>query len=146
VDAGTESSVALIEHCYQPIFAGDFLVDYEPATDVWVNAETVLPSLSAWVIGIQDPDMDNAYVAEVIYLDKGYSDDLSPGDVFYAYRYGDVQSSPGDDSVLTLDVPIAEVVVVTTESTTSAALVSGNVTGNVLQVGDRLHLVRRQQS
>ncbi|MBN1433125.1 LysM peptidoglycan-binding domain-containing protein [Candidatus Fermentibacterales bacterium] len=146
VEVGQEGSVALVEHCYLPILPGQILVDYTPASAVVVNTEPVLPSLSAWVIGLQDPDCETAYMADVVYIDRGSNDDLRPGDMFSAYRYGDVQSSPGDESVRTLDVPIADLVVLSTESSTAAALVCGNITSNLIEVGDRIHLVRRQQT
>ena len=146
VETSPSSSVALVEHSYMPINDGDMLVPYCSAAPVVINSFPVMETMTAWVIEIQDPDVDNAFAYDVVFIDKGYEDGLNPGDIFNVFNYGDVQISPVGESVVTMDIPVAELVIIRTERKTSAALISVNRTCDLIQVGDQIHLVRRQES
>jgi hypothetical protein len=138
-----QTSIAKIEHCYIAVEPGDPVVSYEPAQDVYINPQPVASDLDAWVVGIKDPDRSAAFSYDIVYLDKGSRDNISPGDMFAAYKPGTTAVTPAGEDVRTSDVEIAEVVVLATGSSTSAAIVSMNVSTDLVEVGDRLRLVRR---
>lgn len=140
-----ETSIALMESSCQPTNVGDLFVDYVPMQSVSVNTEPALEQLEAWVVGQQEPAFD-AYAFDTVYLNRGSEHGLRPGDVFVAYKYGSIASDMTGATLVTADIPISEVVILRTEAATCAALVCGNVTGDLVQVGDRLHLARRQST
>ncbi|MBD3369395.1 LysM peptidoglycan-binding domain-containing protein [Candidatus Fermentibacteria bacterium] len=138
-----ETSVAKLEHCYITVEAGDPVVGYEAASDIYINPQPVSSDLDAWVVAIKDPDRSSAFSFDIVYLDKGSQDNVSPGDMFAAYKSGSMAVTPAGEDVRTSDVEIAEVVILATKSSTSAAIVSSNVSTDLVEVGDRLRLVRR---
>lgn len=138
------TSIALVEHSFLPINAGDLIEWYVPARDVAVNTTPAAEDQTAWVIGLQDPDFSRTYAYDVVYLDRGTESGLEPGDVFVVYNYGDIAEDVAGNRVITADIPISELVVLTADPTTCSALVSSNITGDLVDVGDRIHLARRQ--
>jgi len=97
------------------------------------------------VLAFRNPELLDAYTFNVIYLDCGTSDGVSPGDVFSAYKYGRTMYAPGDRRIIeTADIPIADVVILAVEPTTCAALITLSRTANLIQPGDALHLSSSQ--
>ncbi len=146
IDPSETTSLALIEHSSLSTNAGDLVIWYQPSTGIAVNTNPTNEELTAWVIGLQDRDVSRTYAYDVVYLNRGSDAGLVPGDVFVVYNYGDIAEDRGGNRVITADIPISELVVLSTGSTTCAALVSSNVTGDLIDMGDRLHLARRQSA
>ncbi|NLP05502.1 LysM peptidoglycan-binding domain-containing protein [Candidatus Fermentibacteria bacterium] len=144
LDSTESTSVAVLDQSYLPVHAGDAIVDYVSYEPVQVNNQPVVESVDAWVLALQDEDFDNSYAYDVVYLNIGSEDGIRAGDVFQAWKYGANVTNPSNESVQTADIPISEVVVLSTEAASSAALVTANITGDLIQAGDRLHLARRQ--
>lgn len=140
------TSLVLVEHSYLPVNAGDLVVAYQPASSIAVNTSPSNEEMTAWVIGLQDTDLSLAYAYDVVYLNKGTVDGLRPGDVFVVFNYGDIAEDLQGNTLITSDIPISELVVLTTEIETCSALVSSNITGDLVHVGDKLHLARRQST
>jgi len=146
LEPSENTSIALVEHSNMQINAGDLVVVYERAADIPINTRPASEDMTAWVIGLQNPLVSRSYTYDVVYLNRGSGSGLRPGDVFVVYNYGDKACSISGDSVVTADIPISELVVMTTENTTCSALVSANITGDLIEVGDKLHLARRQSA
>jgi hypothetical protein len=139
-----QTSIALIDHCYRQVNVGDALIPYASAQAIPLNPAPVVEDLYAWVVGIQDPDVINAYCFDTVYLNKGWDDGVHPGDVFQAFKQGSTVESVSGEQVLTADLPIAEMVIVSTQPGTSSALVTHNLAADLIQVGDQVYLSRRQ--
>lgn len=144
LDSTESTSVAVVDQSYLPINTGDAIVDYSASVPVEINNQPVVESVDAYVLALQDRDFDNSYAYDVVYLNIGSEDGVRAGDVFQAWKYGTTVSNPSNESLETADIPISEVVVLSTEPASSAALVTANITGDLIQAGDRLHLARRQ--
>jgi hypothetical protein len=138
------TSVALVEHSYLPIVDGDYIVPYVPASIVMVNNYPGVDGTTARVLAFREDWIPDAYTFNVIYLNRGSSDGLSPGDVFTAFNYGSEVLNPDRETIETMDIPVADVVVLTTNETTCSALVTMNRTDDLIEVGDLLHLTRSQ--
>ncbi len=138
------TSIAKIQHGYLPIIEGDMLVPYQAAGDVFINNQPGVDRGLLWVLGFRDPDRDCAYTYDVVYLSAGTSQGINPGDVFTAYSAGEQVQSIEDGYIATAEIPIADVVVLTTEANTSAAMIVSTRTANLLEVGDKLYLTRSQ--
>jgi phage tail protein X len=142
----SSTSVALVEQSCMTSKVGDLLIPYQPAGNVPVNSQPATDDLSVWVVALQDSDATTAYAYDVLFLNKGSEAGLHPGDVFQAFEYGSTATGLDGDLIQTADIPIAEVVILSVQRTTCSAMVSQNRTNDLLLVGDRLHLARRQAS
>jgi len=139
------TSIVKLEHAYIPIVENDLIVPYRAAEDIIVNNVPVISELEVNVLAFRNKELLDAYTFNVIYLDCGTNDGVSPGDVFSAYKYGRTMYAPGGRRVIeTADIPIADVVILSTELTTCAALVALSRTANLIQPGDALHLASSQ--
>jgi len=146
LEPSENTSIALVEHSNMQINAGDLVVVYERAADIPINTRPASEDMTAWVIGLQNPLLTRSYTYDVVYLNRGSESGLRPGDVFVVYNYGDMAYDISGNRVVTADIPISELVILTTERTTCSALVSANITGDLIEVGDRIHLARRQSA
>lgn len=142
----SSTSVALVEQSCMTSKVGDLLIPYQPAGNVPVNSQPTTDDLSVWVVALQDSDATTAYAYDVLFLNKGSEAGLRAGDVFQAFEYGSTATGLDGDLIQTADIPIAEVVILSVQRTTCSAIVSQNRTNDLLLVGDRLHLARRQAS
>lgn len=138
------TSIAKIEHGYLPVEAGDMVVPYRSAGDVMVNNEPDVDRGSLWVLGFRDPDRNTGYTYDVVYLSAGDQQGLQPGDVFTAYAAGTQVRDVNDEWVTTAEIPIADLVVLTTESRSCAAMIVSSRTPNLIEAGNRLYLTRSQ--
>jgi hypothetical protein len=138
------TSVALVEHSYLPIVDGDYVVPYVPASIVLVNNYPEVQGITTRVLAFREDWIPEAYTFNVIYLNKGYTDGLSPGDVFTAFNYGTEVMNPESERIETADIPVADVVVLTTNASTCSALVTMDRSDDLIEVGDMLHLTRSQ--
>jgi phage tail protein X len=144
VGVTSSTSVALLEQSSQATRAGDLVEAYVPAVGIPVNNSPTADDISVWVVALQDSDAVDAYAFDVIYLNRGSESGLRSGDVFQAFKYGTTATGLEGDIVETADIPIAEVVILSVQRTTCSAIASLNRTSDLLVVGDRLHLSRRQ--
>jgi hypothetical protein len=101
--------------------------------------------MTARVVGLRNPNMRDAFPYDVVYLDKGAEAGLEPGDMFAAYEYGEAVTNPAGETVQTADIPVVELVILSTESQSSAAIVSSSLSSDLVEVGRRLHLTHRTQ-
>lgn len=138
------TSIAKIQHGYLPVIEGDMLVPYQAAGDVYINNQPGVDRGLLWVLGFRDSDRDCAYTYDVVYLSAGSSQGINPGDVFTAYTASEQVESIEDGYIATAEIPIADVVVLTTESNTCAAMIVSTRTANLVEIGDRLYLTRSQ--
>lgn len=138
------TSIAKVQHGYLPILEGDCLVPYRTADDIYVHNEEGVDRGLLWVLGFRDPDRDCAYTFDVVYLSAGSSQGISPGDVFTAYAASEQVRGVNDVWVSTAEIPIADVVVLTTENRSCAALIVNTRTANLIELGDKLYLSRSQ--
>lgn len=138
------TSIAKLEHCYLPVTAGDAVVPYQAAGDIRINNEPSTDHGSLWVLGFRDPDRSQGYTYDVVYLSAGDQQGIKPGDVFTSYASGEQRRDADGNWISTADLPIADLVVLTTESRTCAAMIVSSRTPNLIGTGDRLFLTRSQ--
>ncbi|MCD4708745.1 MAG: LysM peptidoglycan-binding domain-containing protein [Candidatus Sabulitectum sp.] len=145
VESTTPSTcIAKVQHCYLSIIEGDFVVPYRAAGDIRIQNEPGVDRGLLWVLGFRDPDRDCAYNYDVVYLSAGSSHGISPGDVFTAYTASEQVRDVNDQWVSTAEIPIADVVVLTTEARSCAAMIVSTRTANLIGLGDKLYLSRSQ--
>lgn len=138
------TSIAKVQHCYLPIVEGDLLVPYQAAGDIRIRNEPGVDRGLLWVLGFRDPDRDFAYNYDIVYLSAGSSQGISPGDVFTAYTASEQVRDVDDQLVFTAEIPIADVVILTTEARSCAAMIVSTRTANMIELGDKLYLSRSQ--
>lgn len=138
------ASVALLEHTYFPVIVGDFLVPYTSIAPVEISSNGVVSGMDAWVIAFQDPDSQRAYAFDIIFLDKGSEDGLQSGDIFNMYKYGQLFDSPSGGTVVTPNIPISRLIILSTALENSAAMIFSSSSIDLIEIGDRIELVREQ--
>ncbi len=143
-ETSLSSSVAMIEHAYIPVSAGDLLVPYTSTTPVPVMGSAVAEDIDAYVLAFRDPDLSRVYSYDVIYIDKGTVDGLSSGDIFNMFNYGHEILSPSGSTVMTTDLAVCELIILETQTNTSAAMITSISTTDLVQIGDRIELIRKQ--
>ncbi len=139
------ASVALIEHAYIPVVVGDYLVPYTSTAPVEVSGSDVVSGMDAWIIAFQDPDSKIAYAFDIAFLDRGSEDGLQSGDVFNMYKYGQLFDSPSGGTVITPNIPISKLIILSTTLENSAAMIFSSSSTDLIEIGDRIELVREQQ-
>lgn len=138
------TSIAKIEHSYLPVQEGDAVVPYQSAGDIWINNEPSVDHGSLWVLGFRDPDRTTGFTYDVVYLSAGDQQGIQPGDVFTAYASGTQLQDEDGNWISTAEIPIADLVVLTSESRSCSALIVNSRTANLIEIGDRLFLSRSQ--
>lgn len=138
------TSIAKVQHGYLPIYEGDIIVPYQSAGDVFINNEPGVDRGLLWVLGFRNPERTCAYTYDVIYLSAGSSQGINPGDVFTAYTASEQIRDVDDEWVATAEIPIADVVVLTTEASSCSAMIVSTRTANLIEAGDKLYLSRSQ--
>ena len=145
LETRNETSIAKLEHAYLPVEAGEVATPYESAGDVYINPQPSVEDLTAYVVGVRNPRIEDAFPYDVVYINRGASDNLSVGDMFAVYEYGETVTTPAGETVETADIPVVEMVILTTTPQTASALLSNSLNSNLIQAGERVHLVRRSQ-
>ena len=143
-ETSLSSSNAMIEHAYIPVSAGDLLVPYTSTAPVPVMGSAIAEGIDAYVLAFRDPDLSRAYSYDVIYIDKGTEDGLISGDIFNMFNYGHEILSPSGSTVLTPDLAVCELIILETQTNTSAAMITSISTTDLVQIGDRIELIRKQ--
>lgn len=138
------TSIVKLEHGYLAVRDGDLVTPYRAAGEVYINNLPVVGNTAVYVLALKNPDNRNAYAFDVIYINAGTEAGFSPGDVFSAYSYGEQYELMSGTEILTADIPIADVVILTTERRSAAAMVVSNRSATLVAPGDRLYLVRSQ--
>ena len=138
------TSIVKLEHAYLGVREGDFVVPYSSVGEVYINNEPVAGNTAVHVLALKNPDNRSAYAFDVVYINAGSEARFSPGDVFSAYTYGEQVETRGGEIIVTADIPIADLVILTTERRSAAALVVSNRASRLITAGDRLYLVRSQ--
>jgi hypothetical protein len=144
IDTSVSSSVAMIEHSYIPVCIGDLLVPYTSSVPVPVIASAVVDGIDAYILAFRDSDLPRAYSYDVVYIDRGSQDGLTSGDIFNMYDYGHEVLSPSGSTVMTPDIPVCELIILETLTNTSSALITSVSTTDLIKIGDRIELIRRQ--
>ncbi len=144
IDVSTSSSVALIEHAYITVHTGDYLVPYTSSAAVPVAGSEVVADIDAYVLAFRNSDLERAYSYDVIYIDRGTDDGLEPGDIFNMYEYGHAVLSPSGETVVTPDIPVSDLIILETRQNTSAALIFSISSSDLVHIGDRIELIRKQ--
>ncbi len=143
-DTSPSSSIALIEHSCIPVSIGDYLVPYTSSASIPVSSSVVLENIDAYILAFRDRDLERAYSYDVVYIDRGTDDGLSPGDIFNMFKYGHEVLSPSGSTVVTPDIPVSELIILQTLQNTSSALITSISTTDLVNIGDRIELVRKQ--
>ena len=144
IDTTPSSSAAILEHGYLPVNTGDYLIPYTSSAPIPVMSSDVIESMDAYVIALQDPYLDKAYSYDVVYIDKGASDGLEPGDIFTIYKYGHEVLSPSGETVDTPDIPVSELIILDTEPNSASVLIFSIASSELVQIGDRIELIKKQ--
>ncbi len=139
------ASVALLEHAYLPVVVGDFLVPYTSTAPVEVSGSDVVSGMDAWIIAFQNPDTERAYAFDILFLDRGSEDGLQSGDIFNMYKYGQLFDSPSGGTVVTPNIPISRLIILSTTLENSAAMIFSSSSIDLIEIGDRIELVREQR-
>ncbi len=144
VETTPETSIAYLEHAYLPVKEGDAVIPYHPASDIRVNNAATEEQLVLQVLGLRNSDRTCAYNYDVVYLSGGARQGISPGDVFTFYSRGEQLRDSDDQWITTADIPTADLVILTTEEESCAALVVANATPDLIETGDLLYLTSSQ--
>ncbi len=144
IDTSASSSIAMIEHAYVPVCEGDYLVPYTTQAPVPVIASAVVDGIDAYVLAFRDPDLARVYSYDVIYIDRGTEDGLRSGDIFNMFKYGHEVISPSGSTVMTTDIPVCELIIIQTRTSTSSAMITSISTTDLMSIGDRIELIRKQ--
>jgi len=144
VETAPASSIVLLEHSYLPVDLGDFLVPYTSIAPVAVNSSEVVSEMDAWVLALQNPELERAYSYDVVFIDRGSQDGLNPGDVFSLFEYGSDVISPSGGTVTTPDLQLANLIILDTTPATSAAMIFDIQSLDLISPGERLELTRKQ--
>ena len=139
------ASIALLEHSYIPVIEGDFLVPYTSTAPVEVSSNGVVSGMDAWIIAFQDPDSQRAYAFDTVFLDRGSEDGLQSGDIFYMHKYGQLFDSPSGGNVVTPNIPVSKLIILSTSLENSAAMIFSSSSIDLIEIGDRIELAREQQ-
>jgi len=145
IDTASNSSTALLEHAYLPVNYGDFLVPYTSSAPIPVSNSDVIERTDAYVLAFKDPDLERVYSYDVLYIDKGATDGLHPGDIFNMFKYGRDVLSPSGETVETPDVSVSRMIILHTTQNTSSALIYEISSSDLVRIGDRIELTREQQ-
>ena len=143
-ETSVTSSVALIEHAFIPMNTGDFLIPFIPTNPIPVIGSAVAEGIDAYILAFRDPDLGRAYSYDVVYIDRGTNEGLKPGDIFSMFKYGQEVSSPSGGTVTTPDMPVCDLIILETQQSTSSALITSISTTDLVHIGDRIELVRKQ--
>lgn len=138
------TSIVKLEHGYLAVSEGDLVTPYSISGDVYVNNEPAVGNTAVHVLALKNPDNRAAYAFDVIYINAGSEAGFNPGDVFSAYSYGEQYETQSGAVLVTADLPIADIVILTTERRSAAAMVVSNRSARLVTPGDRLYLVRSQ--
>ncbi|MBN2587097.1 MAG: hypothetical protein JXR55_07370, partial [Candidatus Fermentibacteraceae bacterium] len=123
---------------------GDMLVPYNAASPIPVASSGTAEDLDAYVLAFQDEGLERIYSYDVAYIDRGSSDGLRPGDVYGMYKYGQQVMDPAGGTEVTPDVQVAELIVLDTTDETAAVMIFSVSTSDLVRIGDRIELIRRQ--
>ncbi len=138
------TSVVQLEHGYLAVREGDLVLPYRISEDVLINNEPSTGNFSVYVLALKNPDNRRAYAFDVVYINEGTEAGIRPGDVFSAYTYGEQYDTGGDEILITADIPVADLVILTTERRSASAMVVSNRSAVLISPGDRLYLVKSQ--
>jgi len=69
---------------------------------------------------------------------------LNPGDVFSLFKYGEEVPTPSGGTVETPDIQVSQLIILETTQSTSSAMIFSISSSNLVQIGDRIELVRKQ--
>lgn len=134
------TAVAVLEHGYLPVKEGDAVVPYVQLQDIRIENTPNIDALGVWVMGFRDIDRICAYTYDVVYLSGGDQIGISPGDVFTAYALGEQVRDHNGNWITTADIPVSDLVVLTTEARSCAAMIVSTRTADLIEAGDRLYL------
>ncbi len=144
VRSSPTASVALLEHAYLPVIVGDYLVPYTSIAPVEVSSNGVVNGMDAWIIAFQNSDIERAYAFDIVFLDRGSEDGLQPGDIFNMYKYGQLFDSPTEITVVTPDIPVSSLIILSATNENSAAMIFSSSSIDIIEIGDRIELAREQ--
>lgn len=144
LETTSATSVVKLEHGYLAVREGDLVIPYRASGEVYINNEPAVGNTVVHVLALKNPDNRNAYAFDVVYINAGTEAGFNPGDVFSAYSYGEQYEQPGGTDILTADIPVADIVILTTERRSAAAMIVCNRSAKLVAPGDRLYLVRSQ--
>lgn len=145
VSTSPTASIALIEHAFLPVIVGDFLIPYTSIAPVEVSSNGVVSGMDAWIIAFQDPDIERAYAFDIVFLDRGSEDGLQSGDIFDMYKYGQLFDSPSGSTVVTPNIPVSGLIILSATLNNSAAMIFSSSSIDLIEIGDRIELAREQQ-
>lgn len=144
VELGPDASLALLEHAYLPVYDGLAVVPYGSAAPIEVSGIEVMSGLTATVVAFRNQDQERAYSYNIVYIDRGALNGLVPGDMFAMYDVVEEIETSSGDVVALPDNPVAEFIVLAIENTTSAVMISRCENPELVQIGDRIVLVQKQ--
>ena len=144
IETTPATSIVKLEHGYLAVHEGDLVTPYRAAGEVYINNQPVVGNTAVYVLALKNPDNRSAYAFDVLYINAGTEAGFSPGDVFSGYSYGEQYELASGANILTADIPVVDVVILTTERRSAAAMVVSNRSARLVTPGDRLYLVLSQ--
>ena len=146
VETTPATAIVVLEHGYLAVREGDLVIPYSAGGDVFINNEPAVGTTTVHVLALKNPDNRSAYAFDVVYINAGREAGLEPGDVFSAYTYGELFETGDNETIVSADIPVADIVILTTERRSAAAMVVSNRSAMLVSPGDRLYLVRSQEA
>ncbi|MBI2877453.1 MAG: hypothetical protein HYY20_11275 [Candidatus Tectomicrobia bacterium] len=138
IDSQEKTSVAMVADSYNnPIFKGDRIAPFEeievPQVDLLKIPEA--KEIQGVIVALKD-DKQFAGHSDIVYLDRGGEDGVTPGDVFTVYRPGKVIEELALEKIQLPQVELGELTVISTQERTATALITYSAVE--MRVGDRV--------
>ncbi len=144
IETRPSTAVVQLEHGYLAVREGDLVFPYRASEEVLINNEPSTRDFSVHVLALKNPDTRRAYVFDVVYINAGAEAGIRPGDVFSAFTCGERYDVGDHEVIITADLPVADLVILTTERLSASAMVVSNRSALLISPGDILWLTKSQ--
>ncbi|MFV1951133.1 MAG: LysM peptidoglycan-binding domain-containing protein [Nitrospinota bacterium] len=138
-----EMSIAFISQSYDVITRGDRLLEYQEIKVPMVDprAEPEKKDINGYIIETKDHKM-NVGKRDVVYIDSGFEEGISPGDIFVAYHKGDTIERNFAKNLQLPNIIIGELRVIYVREKTSTAMITKST--DALTIGNRIEYKYRR--
>ena len=136
ISIGDDRTRCRIEETYDPIGKGDLVMPIRfteaPRFDAWVRPKEII---TGTILAINEPIV-SIHVNDILYIDKGSTEGVRPGDRFIVYSRQDDDKEPG------FRTSVGELQAVNVMEQETAVLVVSQKEKDIL-IGDRVELAAR---
>lgn len=125
-EVGSTTSYAKVLKAYEDIKPGELLLPYQENSESSDHVKNIDKSIEGYIVATK-MDRIGVGVADIVYIDKGWDDDIRPGDHFEVYRIPEIEEKIWNKreprKTLLLPYVLGELKVVGTQKNTATAIV-----------------------